>query len=90
MAVLLVGFIVAQATSRHRRGLFNLFSDNHQPVYHTGDGSPVVIGNGDGSKMADAQNWMNTLQQQTNRIIEGAGDVVMTPVNMLTHLKSYW
>ena len=90
MAVLLSGFILAQATTRHRRGLFNLFSDNHQPTYHTGNSSPVVVGDGDGSKTAGAQHWMNTLHQQTNRILEGAGDVVMTPVNMLTHLKSYW
>lgn len=87
---LVFGFIMVQGNLRYQRSLVNLFSDHHQPVYHTGDNSPVIIGDADGAKMATEQNWMNTLHKQTNRIIEGAGDVVMTPVNIITHLKEYW
>lgn len=91
MAMWIIGLSLAEGEPRHRRGLLNLFSDNHQPVYHTGDASPVIIGDTDGAtKLAASQNWMNTLHQQTNRLIEGAGDVVMTPVNILSHIKEYW
>lgn len=90
LALLFGCVMVLQGVPRHQRSLINLFSDHHQPVYRTGDSSPVIIGGTDGSNVATAQNWMNTLHKQTNRIIEGAGEVVMTPVNIITHMKEYW
>lgn len=92
---LIMGYPVSMAkqvepSKRHSRSLINLFSDHHQPNYHTGNDSPVIISSDGGSAASTSENWLKTLHKQTNRVIEGAGDVVMTPVNLLSHMKEYW
>ncbi|CAF2075947.1 unnamed protein product, partial [Rotaria magnacalcarata] len=34
--------------------------------------------------------WLKLARNQTNRLVEGATDLVLTPVNWLAHITNYW
>ncbi|CAF1261660.1 unnamed protein product [Rotaria magnacalcarata] len=75
---------------RKRRDFFNIFSDIHRPNIEARDSGTLIIGNSDIYSSIPQATWLKLARNQTNRLVEGATDLVLTPVNWLAHITNYW
>lgn len=75
---------------RARRAQFTFFGDQSHPEYKTGDNSPVIIGDSSLYSSSTSETVLKTLRKQTNRVLEGAGDIITAPASLLSNLISYW
>ncbi|CAF4395825.1 unnamed protein product [Rotaria magnacalcarata] len=75
---------------RKRRDFFNIFSDIHRPNIEARDSGTLIIGNNDIYSSIPQHTWLKLARNQTNRLIGGATDLVLTPVNWLAHVTNYW
>jgi hypothetical protein len=81
-----------QVKYRCQRSVINFLSDTNEPKHQSGDNSPIITtsDNVGPPSSAPANNWLKLIQQQTGRVVQGATDVVLTPVHWLTHMQTYW
>ncbi|CAF3280690.1 unnamed protein product [Rotaria socialis] len=75
---------------RKRRDFVNFFSDIHRPNIEARDSGTLIIGNSDIYSSIPQATWLKLARNQTNRLVEGATDLVLTPVNWLAHITNYW
>ena len=79
-----------QKQKRIKRSLFTFFSDsNDNKQYHTGNNSPMIQSGVDGTTIPP-KDLSAILEKNADRLIQGATDVVLTPVTWLAHLQKYW
>ena len=75
---------------RVRRDFINIFSDrNDNKQYQTGNNSPMIQ-TGTDAKTIPPKDLSDILGEHTGRLVEGATDVVLTPVTWLTNIQKYW
>ena len=48
------------------------------------------MSDGEATATATTKDLLQNLGYQTNRVLEGATDAVLTPVNWLSHITRYW
>lgn len=75
---------------RDRRALIKLFSDEKNSDFKTGNESPIVVGTEGVSSPLPSDNWLKFMKHQTGRVLEGATDIALTPVQWLAHMRTYW
>ncbi|CAF1623623.1 unnamed protein product [Rotaria sp. Silwood1] len=79
--------------SRHRRGsftLFNPFSEVNAPEYIARDQGTFIMSDTNARRHLSTGSWLGLVKNQTGRVIEGATDLVLTPVHWLAHMREYW
>jgi len=75
---------------RYRRFITVFDNKNYRKQYRSGDNSPLVVSDGEATATATTKDLLQNLGYQTNRVLEGATDAVLTPVNWLSHITRYW
>ncbi|CAF4317407.1 unnamed protein product, partial [Rotaria magnacalcarata] len=60
------------------------------PNIEARDSGTLIIGNSDIYSSIPQATWLKLARNQTNRLVEGATDLVLTPVNWLAHITNYW
>jgi len=79
-----------QKQQRYRR-FFTIFDNtNNKKEYKSGDHSPLIVNDGEQPATVTTKNLLQNLGHQTNRVLEGATDAVLTPVHWLSHITRYW
>ncbi|CAF1164219.1 unnamed protein product [Rotaria sordida] len=83
--------VQVQQQQRYRRGLlFTAFSDVNKPQYNVRDHGSVNFGDSAALLHKSKGNWLGLFRNQTGRVVEGATDLVLTPVHWLAHMRDYW
>jgi hypothetical protein len=79
-----------QPQIRYRR--FITFFDNkdYRKQYKSGNNSPLIVNDGEQTATATTKNLLENLGYQTNRVLDGATDAVLTPFHWLSHITRYW
>ena len=75
---------------RHRRQFISIFSDNYKPQIKVSDHGTLVINNNTQSSSVQSETWLKLIRSQSGRVMEGATDMVLTPVNWFKHVLDYW
>ncbi len=79
-----------QLQKRYRRFLTIFDNKNYKKEYKSGDHSPLIVNDGGQPATATTKNVLQNLGHQTNRVLEGATDAVLTPFKWLSHITHYW
>jgi hypothetical protein len=82
---------VDQQKHRFTGGLFNFFSDVHQPQLTANGGGSINNGGNTGDVSGNGRNpWLHMVKNQTGRVMQGGTDLVLTPINWFTNLTNNW
>jgi hypothetical protein len=77
---------------RYIRALFNLFSDQTQSEYKTGDNSPVYVHSDSSAAQASSKpkTIAGTLREDAGRIVHGATELITAPIQWMAHMRDNW